>query len=66
MKVTFEFNLPEDQLDLDVHIEANELYSALFEITHNLKRKWKHSDKDPSFDEVFDAIYEITKDIKCL
>ena len=66
MKVIYEFDAFEDRYALQIHQEANDMFNALFEITHNLRRQWKHSEKPPTEEEIFEAIHELTKDIKCL
>ena len=66
MKVIYEFDAFDDRHELAVYKEANEMYNALFEITYNLHRHFKHRDTPPTADEIFEAIHQLTKDIKCL
>jgi hypothetical protein len=61
MKATLEFDLNNPD-DVAAHlrcISANSMENALFEISNNLTRRWKHSEKEPTLDEVMDAIYDI-------
>jgi hypothetical protein len=61
MKATLEFDL-NDSDDVTAHIrcvKASDMANALFEISNNLGRRWKHSEKEPTLDEVMGAIYDI-------
>lgn len=64
-KITFDLN---DADDLNLYRLANEsgaMYCVLFEIVHNLKRKFKHNDSIDwnTADLIFKELEEITSDI---
>ena len=61
MKAILEFDLSnrdEEYAHLRC-VKSSQMAAAIFEITHNLARKWKHSEKEPSLDEVMDEIHAI-------
>lgn len=63
-KAILKFDLS-DPYDVKAHkraVDADKVAYALWEIAVNLKRKWKHADKDPTLDEVFDAIHDLISD----
>jgi hypothetical protein len=39
MKNTIEFNLPEERIICDIYHKAPKMYEALFDITHNLRKR---------------------------
>ena len=66
-KATIVFNL-NDPEDLNLYRLANEsstMYCVLFEIKHNLKRKFKHNDSIDwdTADLIFKELDEITSEI---
>ena len=71
MKATLEFNLPEDNEDYDQYIIAPKLAMALWDITHNLKKRCEREanvvvsnsvDIYDGIDIVFKNIYEILEE----
>jgi len=42
MKATIEFNLPEDQHEFDLVVNASAMYNALWEIKDELRNLWKY------------------------
>ena len=66
MKVIYEFNIPGDEHEFRIQSQANEMHNALFEIKNNLRSRWKDREEPPTEEEIFEAIHELTKDIKCL
>jgi hypothetical protein len=42
-KATIEFNLPEEQSDHDVAMNAGKMYCALFEIYNVCRAEWKYN-----------------------
>lgn len=44
MKITFEFNLPEDQDDFEIHKRAVENESSLYEIRQYIRGLLKHTE----------------------
>lgn len=49
MKYIIEFDLPDDQNDLDIHIAARQMFSGLLQIDHVIRNQLKHG--DPSNDK---------------
>ena len=47
---TIEFNLPDDQEDLDIVLKAREMYSALIEIDNVLRTQLKYGERDKDAD----------------
>lgn len=46
MKVIYEFNLPEDQEEYNLHHQASKLHSAIWEYANWLRAICKHGDPD--------------------
>ena len=46
MKATLEFNLPEDQSDFDFAVQGGKMYSALWDISKELRTLWKYEELD--------------------
>ena len=44
MKVTIEFNLPDDQYEYRNSVKANEMYNALWDIKQELRNALKYGD----------------------
>ena len=59
MKWIFETDDPEEAETL---YNAQKNASIVFELTHNFWRKWKHSDKDITLEELKDAINDLVYD----
>ena len=59
MKVTFEFDLPDDQREYEVTNQAQKMQSLLWDFSQQLRswRKYGHTFKDAS-----DALEKITED----
>lgn len=59
MKITFEFNLPDDQREYEVVNQAQKMQSLLWDFCQQLRswRKYGHTFKDAN-----DALEKITKD----
>jgi hypothetical protein len=51
MKVTIEFNLPDDQYEYRNSVKANEMYNAIWDMKNNLRNKLK-------YDELSDSEYK--------
>lgn len=49
---TIEFNLPDDQEDLDIVLKAREMYSALIEIDNVLRTQLKYGERDKDVDKM--------------
>ena len=45
MKARLTFNLPEDQHDFDLAIQGSKMYSALWEISQELRTLWKYEER---------------------
>ena len=46
MKATLEYNLPYDQAEFDFAIQGGNMYSALFDISQELRTLWKYEELD--------------------
>jgi hypothetical protein len=63
MKHIIEFNLPEDQHDLNIVNKASNMHVALSEMSEYLKGLWKHSGKlEESIDVIRNRFHEILSD----
>ena len=67
MKAKLEFDLPEEQTEFNLAASASDYYIALFEITHNLRRKVEsihdQYNKEETIDFIFSEIANETKDL---
>lgn len=61
VKATLTFTLPEEKAEFDMAVKAGDYYSCLFELDQ-LWRRWKHSETEPTGQEVLDAIREVIHD----
>jgi predicted nucleotidyltransferase len=53
MKATLEFNLPDDQTEFDFAVQGSNMYSALWEISQELRTLWKYEElKEEEWDMV--------------
>ena len=63
MKAILEFNLPEDQHDFDFAVQGSKMYSALWDISQELRKLWKYEElSDEEFkmvERIRDKFYEI-------
>jgi predicted nucleotidyltransferase len=66
MKAILEFNLPEDQADFDFAVQGGKMYSALWDISQELRRLWKYEELDEKewamVERIRDKFYEILDD----
>jgi predicted nucleotidyltransferase len=66
MKAKLEFNLPEDQAEFDFAIQGSKMYSALWDISQELRTLWKYEElKDDEWkmvERIRDKFYEILND----
>jgi len=44
MKAIIEFNLPEDQIEFDFATQGGKMYSALWDISQELRTLWKYEE----------------------
>jgi len=58
MKATIEFNLPEETEEYKIYSQSMDMFILLGEIK-GVWRKWKHSEKEPTGQEVLYAIQEL-------
>lgn len=63
MKATLEFNMPEDQVEFDFAVHGGKMYSALCEISQELRTLWKYEElSDEEFkmvEKIRDKFHEI-------
>ena len=63
MKATLEFNMPEDQVEFDFAVHGGKMYSALWDISQELRAIWKHEElSDEEFkmvERIRDKFHEI-------
>jgi hypothetical protein len=57
MKVIFKFQLPEDQEEYDVFIQANDMYSVIWEMKQWLRSETKYAPDDIS-DDTINALHK--------
>ena len=66
MKATLEFNLPDDQHEFDLAIQGSKMYSALWDISQELRRLWKYEELSEEewkmVERIRDKFYEILGD----
>lgn len=66
MKAKLTFNLPEDQAEFDLAIQGGKMYSALWDISQELRAIWKYEElSDEEFkmvERIRDKFYEILGD----
>jgi len=59
MKHTIEFNLPEDQEDLEILMQARKYKYAIEEMFRVIRTFYKHSDRTPEqIDKLQDDLYD--------
>ena len=63
MKAKLTFNLPEDQVEFDFAIQGSKMYSALWDISQELRKIWKYEElSEEEFkmvEKIRDKFYEI-------
>jgi hypothetical protein len=57
MEAIFKFNLPEDQYEYDVFIQANDMHSVIDEMEQWLRSETKYAPDDIS-DDTINALYK--------
>jgi hypothetical protein len=66
MKAKLTFNLPDDQHDFDLAIQSGKMYSALWDISQELRKLWKYEelndDEWKMVERIRDKFYEILGD----
>lgn len=68
MKAILEFNLPDDQHEFDLAVESGRMYSALWDISQELRTLWKYEELSEEewnmVERIRDKFYEILDDNK--
>lgn len=59
MKATLEFQLPEDEAEFGLAVDAPRLFSALVQIRDHVRSRRKHGDPDESALRELDALWEL-------
>ena len=66
MKAKLTFNLPEDQAEFDFAMQGSKMYSALWDISQELRTLWKYEelndDEWKMVERIRDKFYEILDD----
>ena len=66
MKARLTFNLPEDQAEFDLAIQGSRMYSALWDISQELRTLWKYEElKQEEWDmveRIRNKFFEILED----
>lgn len=66
MKAKLTFQLPEDQAEFDFAVQGSKMYSALWDISQELRTLWKYEElKDDEFkmvERIRDKFHEILDD----
>ena len=62
-KIKMTFNLPEDQIEFDFAVQGGKMYSALWDISQELRTLWKYEElRDEEFkmvERIRNKFYEI-------
>lgn len=61
MRAILEFDLAETE-DVTLHLQcvkANDMASFIWEVSHNMFRKWKHNDEDLNVDTLREEIQRL-------
>jgi hypothetical protein len=63
MKAVLKFNLPEDQVEFDFAMQGSKMYSALWDISQELRTLWKYEELGDEewkmVERIRDKFYEI-------
>jgi hypothetical protein len=66
MKAKLTFNLPEDQAEFDFAVQGGNMYSALHEISQELRTLWKYEELSEQewnmVERIRDKFYDILDD----
>lgn len=66
MKATLEYNLPDDQHEFDLAVQSGNMYSALWDISQELRTLWKYEELSEEewkiVERIRDKFYEILGD----
>lgn len=66
MKAKLTFNLPEDQAEFDFAVQGSKMYSALWDISQDLRTLWKYEElSDEEFkmvERIRNKFFEILED----
>ena len=66
MKAKLTFNLPEEQAEFDFAVQGGKMYSALWDISQELRAIWKHEElSDEEFkmiERIRNKFFEILED----
>jgi hypothetical protein len=63
MKVTMEFDLPEDQGELDLVLKAGNMYAALYQFRNYLRNWQKHGENwQPVCGDIWDEFHKIVSE----
>ena len=67
MKATLEFNLPEDKIEWENVVKADDMYAALWDICQDLRVRWKYHEYQTEeefaiVESIRDKFYEILND----
>jgi hypothetical protein len=66
MKARLTFNLPDDQHEFDLAVQSGNMYSALWDISQELRTLWKYEELSEEewkmVERIRDKFYEILSD----
>jgi len=66
MKAILEYNLPDDQHEFDMAVESGRMYSALWDISQEIRTLWKYEELSEEewnmVERIRDKFYEILND----
>lgn len=63
--VTFNYNLPEDDVDYQMHINAKNYYLALWDLSQQIRQWYKYEDKESiEIEKLSNKFWEILEDNK--
>jgi hypothetical protein len=64
MKVTLEFDTsdPDQQVELNQCMGAQDMAAFIFELLNNFHRKYKYVEESPHVDDVIEAIHDLARE----
>ncbi len=62
MKTKIEFELPEEEHEYKMAVQARDYYCALFDIYTELHREYKHGREVVKTDRIYERFFEILED----
>ncbi|MBP6151881.1 MAG: hypothetical protein KA413_00250 [Candidatus Methylopumilus sp.] len=64
VEINHVFDLPDEDIDYQIVSQAHKMYAAIDELYNYLRRIRNYSEKEPSFEEIDEAILKIFEHVK--